>query len=155
MKKLLPFFLLLCTLTALNAQDKAYEVKQAKTEDVESINGIISTLYEVISGEAGSKKDWKRFKSLWYPGANLSMVTATSNNASKQITMDLDEFIKLSSNHSNRNSFYEIEINRTTAQVGHISSVVSTYVIKNEPNASEVQIRGVNMFQLYFDGKRW
>jgi hypothetical protein len=155
MKKMLPLLLVLFSFQLVLAQDKSYEVKRANANDVSSTDSIIAALYDVISGEAGVKRDWERFKSLWYPGANLTMVTPTTNGASKQITMGLDEFIKLSSNHSSRNSFYEIEINSKSDKIGHMASVVSTYVIKNDPNAKEAQIRGVNIFQLYFDGNRW
>lgn len=155
MKKMLPFWLFIIGVSNVYSQDKSYEVKQAISNDVSSIDSIISALYDVISGEAEVDKDWERFKSLWYPGANLTMVTSTTNGASKQITMGLDEFIKLSSSHSNRNSFYEIEINKKSDELGHIASVISTYVIKDNPKSEAVQLRGVNLFQLYFDGYRW
>lgn len=144
-------------LFSLNAlgQDKGYELKTALASDVESTESIVTALYEVISGEAGDKKDWARFKTLWYPGANLTMVTPTGKNTSSQMTMNVDEFKKLSSNHSSTNSFYEIEEFNQTNQVGHIAQVLSTYVIKTNPKDKEYQLRGVNLFQLYFDGNRW
>ncbi|MGB0432525.1 MAG: hypothetical protein ACPGLV_18760 [Bacteroidia bacterium] len=137
------------------AQEKVYEVKGAQKKDTNSPESIVSAVYDVISGEAGVKRDWNRFKSLWYPGANLTMVTPIGKKQAKQITMGLDEFIKLSSNHSKLNSFYEVEIFNKKDKIGHIAHVTSTYVIKSDPKAADYDVRGVNLFQLYFDGDRW
>ncbi len=155
MKKIMLFTILSLFAFSVYSQDKAYEVKGAAIEDTKSQESIIAAVYDVISGKAGESRDWERFKGLWYPGANLTMVTPIGKGNSKQITMDIDEFIKLSSNHSKLNSFYEIEIYNHTDEIGHISQVVSTYEIKSDPNSANYDVRGVNLFQLYFDGERW
>src|SRR5689334_2117853 len=43
----------------------------ANPADVASIDSIIAALYDVISGPAGKKRDWDRFRSLFFPGARL------------------------------------------------------------------------------------
>ena len=53
------------------------EVMQQKIEnmanptDVASIDAIIAAAYDSISGPAGEKRDWKRVRSLFIPGARL------------------------------------------------------------------------------------
>jgi len=157
MKKVFTMFALLSTLytSTLYAQGSSYELKPANQADVKSIDAIMAALYETISGEAGESRDWNRFLSLWHPDADLIMVTPNNDSSAKQITMTSEEFVKLTSTHSSNNSFYEIETLRKTDQIGHISQVLSTYVIKNNPKDKTFQVRGVNLFQLYFDGKRW
>ena len=46
----------------------------ADPADVESIDAIITALYDVISGDAGVARDWDRFLSLFAPGGTLSPV---------------------------------------------------------------------------------
>jgi hypothetical protein len=43
----------------------------ANPADVASVDAIIKALYDVISGPAGQKRDWNRFRSLFAPGARL------------------------------------------------------------------------------------
>ena len=40
----------------------------ADPADVSSIDAIVAALYDVISGPAGEKRDWARFRSLFAPG---------------------------------------------------------------------------------------
>src|SRR5438552_3869598 len=43
----------------------------ANPKDVASADAIVAALYDVISGPAGQKRNWDRFKSLFAPGARL------------------------------------------------------------------------------------
>jgi len=44
---------------------------EANPADVGSIEAIIAAAYDVISGPAGKKRDWKRERSLFISGARL------------------------------------------------------------------------------------
>ncbi len=59
--------------TAL-AQEQEAEAQAPPTADpadVESIDAIMTAVYDVISGEAGEARDWDRFMSLFIPEARL------------------------------------------------------------------------------------
>ena len=43
----------------------------ARPADVASVDAILASLYDVISGPAGAKRDWNRFRSLMAPNARL------------------------------------------------------------------------------------
>src|SRR5215212_2786942 len=43
----------------------------ASPADVSSMDAIIAAIYDVLSGPAGKKRDWDRFRSLFVPGARL------------------------------------------------------------------------------------
>lgn len=43
----------------------------ADPTDVASADAIVAALYDVISGPAGQKRNWDRFRSLFAPGARL------------------------------------------------------------------------------------
>ena len=46
-------------------------VPTAAPADVDSIDGIIAAVYDVISGDPGEARDWARFRSLFVPTARL------------------------------------------------------------------------------------
>src|SRR4051812_9929672 len=43
----------------------------ADPKDVASEDAIVAALYDAISGPAGQKRNWDRFRSLFVPGARL------------------------------------------------------------------------------------
>src|ERR1051325_10678669 len=55
---------------AATPQPSPLPVSTAKPEDVATMDAIVAALYDVISGPPG-KRDWDRFRSLFYPGARL------------------------------------------------------------------------------------
>ena len=48
----------------------------ADPADVESIDAIITAVYEAISGDAGVERDWDRFRTLFLPQARLMPVAS-------------------------------------------------------------------------------
>src|ERR1700724_643678 len=49
----------------------ATQTHEAKPADVASPDAILAAVYDVISGPAARERDWDRFRSLFYPGAQL------------------------------------------------------------------------------------
>src|ERR1044072_469120 len=43
----------------------------ADSKDVATMDAIVAAVYDVISGPAGQKRNWDRFRSLFVPGARL------------------------------------------------------------------------------------
>ncbi|PYL27237.1 MAG: hypothetical protein DMF45_12805, partial [Verrucomicrobia bacterium] len=68
----------------------------ADPSDVESIEAIVAAAYDVISGPAGKKRDWKRERSLFISGARLipTAVDASRNDVdlAPQV-LDVDAYI--------------------------------------------------------------
>ena len=46
------------------------------SDDTSSIDALVNAAYDVISGPAGTARDWERERSLFWPGARL-IPTAT------------------------------------------------------------------------------
>ena len=61
--------------------------------DVKSIDTIIHALYDVISGEKGKPRDWKREKFLFHPTGRLIVINKNKDNQVKANLMTPDEFI--------------------------------------------------------------
>lgn len=122
-------------------------------EDVSTINGLMKAFYEVVSGEAGEKRQWERDLSIHHPKAIYSYMT-TIKEESKQVTLSLEDFHKETDNMVLETAFYENEINREVKIFGNIANVWSTYETRLEKNGI-VARRGINSIQLFYNNNKW
>lgn len=140
-------------MAAIKEPKKTYK---PKSEDVGSMDGILKAVYDVISGEANQKRDWDRFRSLFHKDARL---IPTGINPSTGITQARaftpDEYIERSEPFMMKNGFFEKEIARRVEKFGNIVHVFSTYAGRYKAGDVKPFLRGINSFQLLFDGKRW
>jgi hypothetical protein len=132
----------------------------ANPADVASIDAIIAAAYDSISGPAGEKRDWKRVRSLFIPGARLVPTlkepgaTSFEGEIAPQM-LDVEAFIARSAPYFKKDGFFEKEIARRTEQFGHIAHAWSTYESRHKADDSEPFMRGINSIQLFYDGSRW
>lgn len=128
----------------------------AKPADVASPDAILAACYDVISGPAGQKRDWDRFRSLFLPGARLIPSGARKDNSGffAQVVTP-EEYAKFADAYFEKNSFSETEIARKSERFGNIMHVFSTYASRHDAKDAEPFERGINSFQLFFDGTRW
>lgn len=157
--------------TGANAQgttsSPAPQTPMVNPADVASIDSIIAALYDVISGPAGKKRDWDRFRSLFAPGARLIPTGArrppgtkpdaplTGNEEHASRTLTPDDYITRSSSLLEERGFFEREIARRTETYGHIAHAFSTYESRHKAEDAKPFQRGINSIQLMNDGKRW
>lgn len=126
---------------------------EADPADVETIDAIITASYDVISGPAGDR-DWDRERSLFHPDSRHMPTRRNAHGGSDVDVSDVEAFIQASRGFFAGNPFYEYEIARTTQRFGDIAHVFSTYAWGPEKDG-EVRGRGINSFQLLYDGDRW
>lgn len=131
----------------------------ANPTDVASIDAIITAAYDVISGPPG-KRDWERERSLFINGARLIPTTLAAGETYKDgkispHVMDVDGFIERSREYVETNGFFEKEIARRIERYGDIAHVWSTYESRHKQDDQEPFMRGINSFQLFYDGSRW
>ncbi len=131
----------------------------ADPADVESIDAVITAVYEVISGDAGAERDWDRFRSLFLPQARLMPVSSRhgENGRRSSVTaVSPDEFAANASRAFAAEGFYEVEIGGVTEQYGDIAHRFSSYAsFRTDDPDEEPFNRGINSFQLLHDGERW
>lgn len=132
----------------------AVQAQQAAASDVESIDAIITAVYDAISGDAGEARNWDRFNSLFVADASLSLVAASVEGFTRYVTNPQTYGIT-SGPILERDGFHEEEIHRVTEQYGQIAHVFSTYTSKRNKQDAEPFARGINSFQLMYDGSRW
>lgn len=133
----------------------AQKTAEAKPSDVSSIDDIIGSLYSVISGPAGQKRDWDRMKSLFMPDGRLTATSRRPNGTVGHGSMTVQGYIDRSGPYLEKEGFFEKEISRSTHRFGDIAQVFSTYASRHLPEDKEPFERGINSIQLYSDGKRW
>lgn len=122
--------------------------------DVASIDGIISAMYETISGAAGEPRDWERERRLCLPDARMVPVSRTVEGEYIADVMSIEEYIRSRTPFFETTGFYETEIARRTEQYGPVAQVFSTYESRTSPGQPPF-MRGVNSIQLVFERGRW
>jgi hypothetical protein len=127
----------------------------ARAKDVASVDAIIAALYDVISGPAGQKRDWDRFRSLFAPGARLIPTGQRPDGTHRMSASTPEEYAANAAPFFERNGFFEREIGRRTEQFGGVVHVFSAYDSKRTAADSAPFARGINSIQLVNDGRRW
>ena len=130
-------------------------IKEANPADVSSIDAIMKSVYDVISGEVGKKRDWERFRSLFHPDARMIPAGKNKEGAFGARSFTPDEYIARSSPFMEKEGFFERELARRTDVYGNIAQVFSTYQSFHKADDKKPFARGINSFQLLNDGKRW
>ncbi|WP_445736768.1 hypothetical protein [Mariniflexile sp.] len=125
------------------------------TENVSTIDQTINSLYKVISGEKGAKRDWTLFKFLFHPDAKL-ITSGKDDDYKFQVRyMKPDDYIKSSGKWMTDTGFIENEIHRTVDAYGNMAHVFSTFESFYSKTDEKPFMRGINSIQLLNDGKRW
>ena len=124
--------------------------------DVASADAILKALYASISGDAGQKRDWDRFHSLFHPGARLipSGPRRTGEGHAASVITPA-QYVERSGAMLERDGFHEVEIARTMQQFGNVVQVFSTYESRRTLSDAQPFMRGINSIQLFDDGTRW
>ncbi len=123
-------------------------------EDVETLDGIMAALYDVISGPAGQERDWDRFHGLFLEGARLIPTQASPDGVYHQVWSP-QEYSEGAGPMLEENGFFEREIGRTTETFGNITHVFSAYDSKRTLEDPAPFARGINSIQVLNDGERF
>jgi len=151
---LISSMLLLVVTIPVIAQQTATPVA-ARPEDVASEDAIIGALYDVISGAAGEKRDWDRFRSLFAPGARLIPTGKRSDGTRVMRVLTPEDYINTSAPGLERDGFFEKEVRRVSESFGNITHAFSTYESFHKRGETTPFMRGINSIQLMNDGTRW
>lgn len=126
----------------------------ARPKDVKTLDAILHSMYAIISGPAGQKRDWQRFRSLFLPDARFILAVKHQDAKPKARVLDLDAYIRRTRPIFAVENFWESEVSRKTQRFGNIAHVFSTYESRRKENGAPFQ-RGINSIQLFYDDTRW
>ena len=148
MRHLLSVVMLLGAASSAGAQSLT-----PRREDVGSLDGIIRAYYDVISGPAGTPRQWHRDSTLYIPHVRFVAMSVREGRPVAAV-MDHAAFVAGYNRAFVDSGFFEHEIGRVTKRFGNIAHVFSSYEYRSTANGP-VLGRGVNSIQLYWDGARW
>lgn len=131
------------------------EVAQTPVEDGRTVDTIVKALYDVISGPAGKKRDWARFRALFAPDARMIAVAVNAQGQVVQRALKPEDYETRIGPILERDGFFERELSRRTEQFAEIAHVFSTYETKRAEADEKPLAKGINSIQLWNDGKRW
>lgn len=134
----------------------------ADPTDVESLDAIVTALYDSISFEQGKLPNWERFCSLFEPTAvmvrvdpQLTAIPAREREQPAVRVSSIDDYVARTTTAIESGAlpaFCERELNRRTEVFADLAQVFSTY--ERSAEAGELR-RGINSMQLVKDGSRW
>ena len=159
MKRLKLVLLAAVTLAAVapaGAQQPApAPVPAARPADVASEEAIITALYDVISGPAGTARNWDRMRSLFHPEARLIPAGRAQDGSYRIRVMTLSDWIAGAEPYFAREGFFERELAFRSERFGQIVHRFSTYDSRHAASDTAAFARGINSIQLFNDGRRW
>jgi hypothetical protein len=127
----------------------------ANPNDVGSIEGIVKASYETISGGVGVPRQWGRDRTLYDPHVRfVAIVKDKKSGGVRAESTDEQEYADQDDAFMVKEGFTERELGQEIHRFGNVATVLSSYEGKVS-STGKVVARGVNIFQLYFDGKRW
>ena len=130
-------------------------IPEPDTADVESIDAILTAVYDVISGPASEERDWDRLLSLFVPGARLMPTAMTPDGEIVVRVMSPLDYSERAADFFRRpGGFFEKEIGRKTEIYGNIAHAFSAYASFRE-GEDEPFMRGINSFQLLHQKDGW
>lgn len=138
----------------LNQVVKGADNEVSYEQDWQSPEAIIMALYKTISAGSGEERDWTRFRALFFQGAQFTMALP-STQAGGLITSDVEKMIEQTEAYYKDTGFYEIESDQHVIKYNQMANVYSSFEIKKSLTDDKPLMRGLNHFQLLFDGKRW
>lgn len=127
---------------------------EPRPEDVGTIEGIVRASYETISGGVGVPRQWGRDRTLFAQSVRYISIGKDKGGAVEVRTSDYQEYLDESDEFLVKQGFTEVELGRKIERFGNVATVLSSYEGKVQ-STGKVVTRGVNIFSLYFDGKRW
>jgi hypothetical protein len=145
--------------SALRAQQQAAKhldipTVPARAEDVASPEALVKADLACISGEVGVPRQWGRDLALYDEHAYF--VSAEKDPKTGKIVLEKAtplEYAERNDADLVSSGFMEHEIAHKTYRFGNVATVVSSYETHISRTGSVS--RGVNIYQTYFDGKRW
>ena len=115
---------------------------------------ITEALYAAISGPAG-ERNYDAVRQFYHPDARLIRTGVDADGKSFVTSMSVDEHERDVSRHLAHMAFEEVEIAHEAEMFGHVARVKSVYRSVYGSGAEARMNRGINFFNLVFDGENW
>jgi hypothetical protein len=122
--------------------------------DFATLDAILHTFYETVSGAAGQPRDWDRFRTLFPLEGRLMPIVSIAGEKAGLRFLSTEDFIRRVDPIFAKEDFWERESSRKTETFGRFAHVLSFYDSLRSPNGAPFE-RSANSIQLFNDGLRW
>jgi hypothetical protein len=129
-----------------------------KASDVDTVDHLLTSLYDVISGPAGKPRDWDRFRSLFMPDGRLAVIRSDAQATSKgdAVFLSPEMYVARDDSYFKTHGFFERGIANRVEEFGNLVQVWSTYESRRVENDQQPFARGVNSLQIvHAEGRFW
>jgi hypothetical protein len=131
--------------------------------DVDTVDHLVKSLYDVISGPAGKPRDWVRFRALFLPDGRLGKVRpeapATKDapaNRGDAVLLTPDMYVQRDDPYFKTHGFFERTIANRIDLFGNLVQVWSTYESRHAEHDPQPFARGINAIQVvHAQGRFW
>lgn len=114
----------------------------------------LEALYDVISGPVGEARDWERFRSLFLPGAQMSVIVTDQEGIERVVVLSLEDYIARNGPRLAEIGFTETETRRETFLYGGMATVLSAYEAIRADTGETIAV-GVNSLTILDDQGTW
>lgn len=118
---------------------------------VKTIDGTINETLKIITGERGENRNWEAFRYLFTPNAQITVLNHGEDNKNVHKTYSLEEFVRIGMQFYENHGFIEYELKKSVDEYNGIAQVFQSYYAKELDHEE----RGINSYQLIYDGQRW
>jgi hypothetical protein len=144
--------LILGVFLILSADLLAQEKLLSDTMAVKSIDGIVNEILEIISVDKGESIDLDKFRNLFVPNAQFSMLMPNDSIPQPLETVSLEEFTEMLDDPYYEQGYLEYELGKVVDEYNGIAHVFQSFYGKDSEN---VEGRGITSYQLVFFNDRW
>jgi hypothetical protein len=131
--------------------------------DVDTVEHLVGSLYEVISGPAGKPRDWDRFRSLFLPDGRLGVIRSQTSASKDEparkgdaVFLTPDMYVERDDPYFKANGFFERSIANRVEAFGNLVHVWSTYESRHAEHETQPFARGINSIQIvHAQGRFW
>jgi hypothetical protein len=130
--------------------------------DVDTVDHLVTSLYDVISGAAGKPRDWDRFRSLFLPDGRLGVIRPESPakdapaRKGDVVFLTPDMYVQRDDPYFMTHGFFERSIANRVEVFGNLVHVWSTYESRHAEHDRQPFARGINSIQIVSaQGRFW
>lgn len=150
MKKIISLSLLFLIIFSGKAQENNKEFSR----NISSIENIISSIYEVVSGSKGEERNWELMRTIFHPEARLILNYTNKEGESMLYSYSVEDYISTFAEGLTQSDLYEKDVKNEIDLFGNMAQVFSTYKSYRSKDYEQPFKKGMASIQLYNDGNR-
>lgn len=127
-------------------------------DNLSTPDGLMNAFYSCLDVKKGKQIDSARFTNLFWPGAQLDGIVQSRKDSTKLVNFRItpQEYLRQMKGFTATHWFKEWETGRQTLSFGHMMCIYSGYeLVDITPKGDTIRLRGVNVFNIFFDQNRW